>query len=213
MVGIYKITNPKGRVYIGQSSDIEKRWIQYKYCDKSCVGQKLYNSIKKYGIEAHTKEILEECEVGELMSKEVYYKKLILEENKGDMGKVLFHNLYDIGSGGALSEDIKNKLRGQKRSEATKEKMRQAKLGLPSNSKGKKFKQSTKQKMSQSKMGKPSNRASKPFLQFDLDNNFIREWDNLADLKKNTKYSSNAVNLCCRNLQKSAYGYIWKFKE
>ena len=29
--GIYKITNPKGKVYIGQSIDIYKRFKSYKY--------------------------------------------------------------------------------------------------------------------------------------------------------------------------------------
>ena len=28
--GIYKITNPNGKVYIGQSIDIDKRWNKYK---------------------------------------------------------------------------------------------------------------------------------------------------------------------------------------
>ncbi len=28
--GIYKITNPNGRVYIGKSINIHKRWMKYK---------------------------------------------------------------------------------------------------------------------------------------------------------------------------------------
>jgi group I intron endonuclease len=48
MVGIYKITNPKGKIYIGQSVDIEKRKYYYQalHCKKQTM---LYNSIKKYG--------------------------------------------------------------------------------------------------------------------------------------------------------------------
>ena len=30
IVGIYKITNPKGKVYIGQSVDIERRFFRYR---------------------------------------------------------------------------------------------------------------------------------------------------------------------------------------
>ena len=44
IIGIYKITNPKDKVYIGQSSNIEKR--KYYYFSIKCDKQpKIYNSI------------------------------------------------------------------------------------------------------------------------------------------------------------------------
>lgn len=56
---IYKITSPSGKVYIGQTIDINKRIAHYK--TMNCRQQpKLYNSIKKYGWNAHVFEILEE---------------------------------------------------------------------------------------------------------------------------------------------------------
>ena len=56
MVGIYKITSPSNKVYIGQSIDIEKRFSYYKRL--SCKQQsKVYNSILKYGYENHVFEI------------------------------------------------------------------------------------------------------------------------------------------------------------
>ena len=52
MVGIYKITNPNNRIYIGQSWNIESRLYSYK--NGRCKNQrKLLNSIKKYGWENH----------------------------------------------------------------------------------------------------------------------------------------------------------------
>ena len=49
--GIYKITSPTGKIYIGQSVDIKKRWNHHKYAkDKKC--SKLYSSFKKYGYNA-----------------------------------------------------------------------------------------------------------------------------------------------------------------
>jgi len=72
MVGIYKITNPKGKIYIGQSIDIEKRWNKgHKYNVGS--GLKLKNSLNKYGFINHTFEILEECSIGVLSIKETYW--------------------------------------------------------------------------------------------------------------------------------------------
>ena len=73
MVGIYKITNPKGEVYIGQSIDIERRLKQYKYCRKG--QRKLYKSISFYGYENHKKEVLTICDINDLNIKEIYYQK------------------------------------------------------------------------------------------------------------------------------------------
>ena len=56
MIGIYKITNPKGRVYIGQSLNINRRFATYKI--EACKGQtRLYASFKKYGVEKHKFEM------------------------------------------------------------------------------------------------------------------------------------------------------------
>ncbi len=55
--GIYQITNNiNGKVYIGQSIDIERRWNQHKYGKGSII---LRNAIKKYGINNFKFEVLE----------------------------------------------------------------------------------------------------------------------------------------------------------
>jgi group I intron endonuclease len=75
MIGIYKITNPNGKVYIGQSVDIEKRWKHHKWAFEGDKYQyHLYNSFKKYGFDDHRFEIIEECEEAELNTKERYYQ-------------------------------------------------------------------------------------------------------------------------------------------
>lgn len=72
MIGIYKITNPEGKVYIGSSANIEKR-LRY-YNSKSIRKQtKIFESIKKYGFENHKIEILEECDFSDLKQKECDY--------------------------------------------------------------------------------------------------------------------------------------------
>jgi len=77
MIGIYKITNPKGKVYIGQSIDIKRRFKEYSrlQCSDS---KKIYYSLSKYGVENHKFEILEECFPSDLEEKE---KKYILKYN------------------------------------------------------------------------------------------------------------------------------------
>jgi group I intron endonuclease len=74
MIGIYKIINPKGKIYIGQSINIDRRFKEYKklQCNQSI---KLYNSLKKYSPENHIFEIIEECSVEQLSDKEEFYIK------------------------------------------------------------------------------------------------------------------------------------------
>lgn len=73
MIGIYKITNPKGRIYIGESSNIEKRIQQYSrgHYNKQW---KLSNSIKKYGWDAHQVDVLEECAISILRERERHWQ-------------------------------------------------------------------------------------------------------------------------------------------
>ena len=72
--GIYKITSPSGRIYIGQSRNIERRWSTYYNND--CKGQiKLKHSFEKYGAKAHTFEIIEECKFEKLNIRERYWQE------------------------------------------------------------------------------------------------------------------------------------------
>jgi hypothetical protein len=73
VTGIYKITNPSGKIYIGQAKDIEKRWAQYRLL--ICHERKLYRSLRYYGHYYHTFEIIKECSVEELSHYERYYQE------------------------------------------------------------------------------------------------------------------------------------------
>jgi group I intron endonuclease len=75
MKGIYKITSPSNKVYIGQSIDIERRFRHYKRM--VCKEQiKIYNSFLKYGVDSHIFEILELCDTKDLNNRERYYQDL-----------------------------------------------------------------------------------------------------------------------------------------
>ena len=75
MIGIYKIINPKGKIYIGQSIDIEKRFNIYKLMH--CTNQpRIFRSFKSYGVDNHTFEIITECLIPELNNLERYYQDL-----------------------------------------------------------------------------------------------------------------------------------------
>lgn len=78
MIGIYKITNNiNNKCYIGQSRDIQKRWISHRNVpfNPNCheYNYPLYQAIRKYGLENFSLEILEECPIKELNEKEQFW--------------------------------------------------------------------------------------------------------------------------------------------
>lgn len=73
MIGIYKITSPINKVYIGQSIDIEKRFKYYYRL--ACKSQpRLYKSFITYEVKNHKFEVIEECLVELLNERERYYQ-------------------------------------------------------------------------------------------------------------------------------------------
>lgn len=71
--GIYKITSLSNRVYIGQSVNIRKRFIDYRCLN--CKKQPgLFNSLTKYGVKNHIFEIVEECSKELLNKRERYWQ-------------------------------------------------------------------------------------------------------------------------------------------
>lgn len=105
MIGIYKITNPKGEVYIGQSVNIEKRRNQYKkgYC-KNQPG--ILDSIKKYGFDNHVFDVLLECSVEHLNDKERYFQDYFKSVELG----LNMRATSSINKSGYLSKKIKDKI-------------------------------------------------------------------------------------------------------
>lgn len=75
--GIYKITNLNTKLaYIGQSKDIKERWrdhMKHGLGIDTPAGNKLYEAMKKEGLECFTFEILEECSSDQLDEKEKFY--------------------------------------------------------------------------------------------------------------------------------------------
>jgi group I intron endonuclease len=235
MIGIYKITNPKGKIYIGQSTQIEKRFNQYKTLDKTCIGSKLFNSLIKYGPYNHIFEIIEECNLEELDYKEFIYKQNVLKENNWE--QVLFLQLKDK--------------QGGKRSQLTKEKIKKSKMGK--NSKkifqyslegnfikewnsivdaeriyGTGIKENLSKKTltshnfiwsyennlvySPDKIKNKWKSNTTSVLQYSLEGNFIKEWGSIIEIEKTLGFKNSNISSTCKGKQKTAYGYKWKYK-
>lgn len=105
--GIYKITSPSQKIYIGQSINIYNRWNEYRR--NKCKGQrKLYYSFQKYGFDKHRFEVLQQCTIEELNNLEIYYIELFQCFNS-KYGL----NLMSGGNRPLLSEETKNIIRNK----------------------------------------------------------------------------------------------------
>lgn len=72
--GIYKITNPIGQIYIGQSKRIGDRWNAHKLdCIKK--NSKVAKSLNIFGFNNHIFEIVEKCDIDDLYEKEKFWIK------------------------------------------------------------------------------------------------------------------------------------------
>ena len=62
MIGIYKITNPEGKAYIGYSKKVENRWASHKNAQHK-ANYKLKESLTKHGGDSHQFEVIEEVDI------------------------------------------------------------------------------------------------------------------------------------------------------
>lgn len=241
-IGIYKITNPKGKIYIGQSINIEKRWKYYssQYHNKLDKQNKLFNSFKKYGVDNHKFEILEECDIDKLNEREIYWGGYFncIDPNIG-------LNLRELGKQGQWTEEAKKKLsesqtgrlrhtpeskakisaalKGTKYTDEQKKKCsdNSGMKGKPNYAGGSKKgwirTQESKNQISKSKKGKTqpniSKALQKTLLQYDLQNTFIKEWASAKIAGQVLNLCPNSIRYCCRGKIKKSQGFIWKYKE
>lgn len=201
--GIYKITSPSNKVYIGQSIDIIKRW--KKYYSLNCKQQpKIYASLKKHGIDKHKFEIICQCNKEDLNKLEVFYIETYQSFND--------NNGLNLLSGGNYN----------KFSNETRVKMSQAKIGvkrppitdehrknLSKANKGRLLSEAHKESLRKSSVDK----NAKPIYQLDLNNVVIKKWKSSVDAQNNLNISSSHISKCCRGLFgfKSAGGFKWKY--
>jgi group I intron endonuclease len=210
MVGIYKITNPKGKVYIGQSIRIEDRF--NGYVKLRCKNQtKLLNSFNKYGVLNHIFEILEECPESYLDELETWWK---LFYNSVESGLNFSYWDFSPMRGKKHTEDAITKIRdshlGSKRSEKTKQLMSEN-----SGMRGKTRSDYQKQRTRETNTGRKHLEETKikmgiPVLQYDLEGNFIREWNSSKEVERSL--GIKGVSSCCSGWIKISGNYLWRYK-
>lgn len=166
MIGIYKITSPTNKIYIGQTKNFKQRLSNYKNPNKNYIGRKLFNSIKKYSWKNHKIEIIHKLELSnnlqEILDKlEIYYINLFNSVKEG-------LNLTYGGNGGKPSPETINK----------------------------RIKTSTNK-----------------VLQYDLEGNFIKEWNSLIEIKEVLGFHKETIRLNINGKTKYSNGYKWLYKN
>lgn len=54
---------------------------------------------------------------------------------------------------------------------------------------------------------------SKKTNQYDLNGNFIKQWNSLMDIERILGFNHRGISRCCIGQRKKAYGYIWKYSN
>ena len=61
--------------------------------------------------------------------------------------------------------------------------------------------------------GRSGYKGGKPILQFDLNGNFLQEWKSVTEAAKAQKSSTSNLSEVARGTQKSACGFMWRYKN
>jgi hypothetical protein len=231
MIGIYKITSPSGKVYIGQAVDIERR--KKEYTGLHCKNQtKLHNSLVKYGFSEHIFEVLEECNIEELNIRERHWQDYyeVLETGL---------NLRLTGTGnisGRQAKDTIEKRAAKKRKSVAQYTVegtlvREWSSGNEAskflNISGGDISMCCKGKLKSSggfiwihKVGETQAKISvgnvnneKPILQFSKEKVLIREWKSAKEASEILQIDRGNISACCKGRYKSAGGFFWKYKK
>ena len=220
--GIYKITNPKGEIYIGCSVNVEERLKHYKILGKITTQPLILESILKYGCNSHRFEILEYTEA--LIKREKHYIKKLDSFKKGLN--------CNIGGGGVNThtEETKQKIstaglknkgkrttshrKGKTLSENHKSNISLSKLNKPSHRKGKTLSEDHKKNISKANKGIPKTGNFKPILQYDKQGNFISEHPSIESAALTIKGNPTAINNSLRKGgNATSCSYIWRYKD
>jgi len=201
IVGIYIIKNSEnGKVYIGQSVDVE-----YRICNHFSK-LRCNRHDNEYMQRAYNKnhsdfswELLCECSETELDEKEIQY----IQEYKSTDRKHGYNRSYGGQKEHRATDETKRKMSESKKGKKfTAEHC--AKIGIAN----------TKRKLSEETRCKISEKHGKHILQFDLNGNFVKKYNSVKEAAKSVGLKSvNSINNVMRGLSKQSAGLWWEYER
>ena len=234
---IYKITSPSGKIYIGQTINIDRRKNDYARLD--CDEQiKIYRSLLKYGWNNHLFEIIEQCEIEKLNSLETYWIKKFdcmnngLNCTEGGDSKKLSQETKDkisvANKGKLISQETKNKLsnalkgknKGKKRTKEQIIKMSQVMIGKfigrkwteeqTKKRKELKLTEETKRKISEAHIGKEAHNKKKVNAFIYETGEYVGTYNSYTECAKYLNISSSKISAVILGKRKQTNGYIFE---
>lgn len=156
MIGIYKITSPIGRIYIGQSVNLKRRLCHHKRLFSKSQ-PRLYESLVGLGVNNHIFEIIEYCEKQDLKIKERYWQDFYDCLGDNGLNCILTKTPYKLGKTHVdTSKRIAESRVGLIKSESTRKKLSERMVGKKHFMYGKKHSESAKLKMSKAWETRPN---------------------------------------------------------
>lgn len=215
MIGIYKITNRiNGKIYIGQSIDIQYRWKQHLKAlnDNKYSHLKIYQAFKKYGIENFSFEIIEQCTENDLDEREKYWIKYYDSYNSGynmtiggtggDIKRYDIEKIQKMWDQGYRTNDIKEaigcslttihkRLHGYKDFNYASSRLRNFNYAQQYGQ----VIQSTALRTS--------------IYQYELNGKYVQEFKSIKDAAAAMNGQSDSISMVLSGKRKTAFGYFW----
>lgn len=230
---IYSITNEiNGKSYIGKTNDLVRRWKEHCYSHGSTAI--LDKAFKKYGLEHFVFDIVAQIpfdsieELNDVLAQlEMYYIELY----------DTYHNGYNATVGGdgtsgykqspETTEKIRQANIGRTVSDETRERISISRTGIHHTEEAKEAirqallyrDHSIYDRIADKLRGRArdhkmiinaAKKRRKPILQYDLQGNFIKEWEGASCIEG---FERSNIGACCKGKLVSTQGYIWRFKE
>ena len=235
MIGIYKITSPSGKVYIGQTTNFTKRKNYYKNGAKP-YQIRIHNSLQKYGYDAHTIVLIEQCSAEILNERERYWQDFYdvigenglncrLTETKDKSGFISEESkvkMSEARKGRVFDQNWIEKLRiaatGKRHTEETKKRMSEIFKGkkkssehiskLPQNQKGYKGKKRSEEtKLKQSL----NSGTARTVYQYTHDLTYVAEYRSCSEAKRQLGISN--IGDAALGKLKTAGGFKWRYDK
>jgi len=220
---IYKLIDPNTNKirYVGKTKNLQKRY--YHHCSLAVCNKE--NTHRSNWIKSLLKnnqkpviEIIENCNKDNWQQKEIYWIKYYSNKYDlcnhtigGDGGKGFSQykkfKVYQFNKQGKLLNIFNSTKEASIITNTPFEGIKKCLRGL--------YKTSNNYHWSKDKTfkWKKRNHNAKKVLQYDLNNNFIKEFESISKASKILKIQRNSIKNCCQNKQKTAGKFKWKYKN
>lgn len=212
--GIYKITSPNGRIYIGQSIHLDKRKIDYYKYNKLGFQIKLKASVNKYGWSKHSFDIIEECSIELLNQRERYWQEYYNSVEEGLNCKLTTTKDKSGLLCQETKDNISNALKGRVRTPKECENISKAMTGLKRPESGKAISKAHKERYkSKEERDKCAIKLRKAIFQYDLENNLLGKFASLREASRQLDIDTGSISKVCKGKQKQTKGFVFKYKH